>query len=636
MSASPSAVRVLRFDAFELDLREGELRKSGVRLRLQGQPIQVLAILMQTPGRVVTREELRTQLWPSDTFVDFDHSLNNAVLRIREALGDSAATPRYIETLPRRGYRFIGHIEEPATESPAPQAKPPIAASSPTATERIRRFLVPSILLPSLLILAALGILWLVPVLDRANAAPIHSIAVLPFNNLSGDASQNYLADGMTDQLITDLAQARALRVISRTSVMRYRHTKKTLPEIARELNVDSIVEGSITRSGDRVRVTAQLLRANTDEHIWAQSYERNVGDILQLQSAVAQAIAEQVRADLTAQQMAHLRFAPTVDSAAYEDYLRGRYLFTNYYFSVPQMKTSQDYFLKSIHKDPNFAPAYAGLADSYLYLAFDRDLPPEAAHRSAQQALATALRLDHDVGEAHEALAVMRWRYEWDWKGAEREFRYTIALAPSYDCAHEDYANFLSFSGRRAEALAEITKSHELNPDFDVESAESLLYYQMRDYKALIDSGLRGVSAHPNDGKEYYFLGVGYEGSGKPTQAIPEYQKAVELTGGSQNAIAALAHAYAVTGKVSAARKILTVLLSRANSSYVSPYLIATIYSGLGDKEHAFEYLEKAYQEKSPDIAWFLKSDLRLDNLRSEPRFLSLLQRIQLPASQS
>jgi TolB-like protein/DNA-binding winged helix-turn-helix (wHTH) protein len=630
MPASASAARILRFDSFELDLRAAELRKSGVRLRLQGQPIQLLAILLQSPGKPVTREELRAQLWPSDTFVDFDHSLNNAILRIREVLGDSAGTPRYIETLPRRGYRFIGHVEEAATDAPAPslQPIPPAAMPNSGRSRRLRRALVPALLI----LIAAMGVLWLAASFHRASAAPIHSVAVLPFDNLSGDPSQGYLADGMTDQLTIDLVQVGSLRVISRATMMHYRNTNKTLPEIAHELNVDSIVEGSITRSGDRVRVTAQLLRASTDEHIWADTYDRNVGDILRLQSDVAQAIAERVRADLTPQQKAHLRFAPTVDSAAYEDYLRGRYIFTNYFFSGPQMKIAQNYFLESIRKDPNFAPAYAGLADSYLYLAFDREISPESARGPAQQAIAKALQLDPDVGEAHEALAVLRWRYDWDWAGAEREFRDTIALAPSYDCAHEDYSGFLSFTGNRTEALAEITKSHELNADFNLNDAGSALYYQRRDYTALVESGLKGVAANPNDSAQYYFLGVGYEGSGQLAQAIPEYQKAVELSGGDQDATAALAHAYAVSGKTSQAKKILSDMLARSKTSYVSPYMIATIYAGLGDKDQAFDFLEKAYQEKSPDISWSFKSDLRLDNLRSDPRFQSLVQRIHPP----
>lgn len=630
---TPTA-HVLRFDSFELDLRAGELRKSDIRLRLQGQPIQLLAILVQSPGRLVTREELISQLWPTDTFVDFDHSLNNSILRIREVLGDSAGTPRYIETLPRRGYRFIGQVEGLVADAlePGPPTEHSAAMPAPIRSGRGRRILIPSILLPSLLILAGV-VLWFAPSFHRASAANIHSIAVLPFDNLSGDPSQNYLADGTTDQLITDLAQVGSLRVISRISVMHYRNTKKTLPEIARELNVDSVVEGSLTRSGDRVRITAQLLRANSDEHIWADTYERNVGDILRLQSDVAQAIAERVRADLSPQQMARLRFAPTVDSAAYEDYLRGRYLFTDYFYSTTQLRIAQNYFQKSIRKDPNFAPSYAGLANSYLYLAFDRGISPQSAYELAQQALTKALQLDPDVGEAHEALAVMKWRYEWDWAGAEREFRDTIALAPSYDCAHEDFSSYLSFKGQRAEALAEIVKSHELNSDFNIDDAELELYYQLRDYKALIESGLRTVAADPNAWGNHYALGVGYEGSRQLALAIPEYQKAVSLSDGDQDASAALAHAYAVTGKTAEAKKILLDMLTQSRTSYVSPYMIAAIYAGLGDKDQAFAFLEKAYRERSPDISWSFKSDLRLDNLRSDPRFQSLLERLQLPA---
>ena len=635
MPASTSTARVLRFDAFELDLRVSELRKSGVRLRLQGQPIQLLAILLQSPGKLVTREELRTQLWPSDTFVDFDHSLNNAILRIREILGDSAGTPRYIETLPRRGYRFIGQVEEVGTETPEtlPQSDPAAATTPPVTARRVRRFLNPSILIPALLILAAVIVLWQAPSFShRASAAPIHSVAVLPFDNLSGDASQGYLADGMTDQLITDLAQAGSLRVISRTSVMHYRNTKKTLPEIARELNVDSIVEGSITRSGDRVRVTAQLLRANSDEHIWADSYERNVGDILRLQSDVAQAIAQNVRADLTPQQIAHLRSAPAVNPAAYEAYLRGRFLFTAYSYSAPHLRAAQSNFEEAIRIDPNFAPAYAGLADSYIYLAFIRQVSPESAYQPAKQALAKALELDRNIAEAHEALATMRWRYDWDWAGAQREYRDTIAMWPSYICAREDDALLLSQTGHRAEALAEITRSSELDPSSSVDSMESALYYQLRDYKALVDSARKGVEVDPNNWAEHFFLGMGYEGSGQLDQAIPEYQKAVELSGGDQDPTAALAHAYAVAGKRSEAKKILNDMLSRSKTSYVSPYMVATIYAGLGDKDQAFAFLEKAYQEKSTDISWAFKSDLRLDNLRSDPRFQSLVQRIQPP----
>jgi len=331
--ASTTAARVLRFDLYELDLRAGELRKRGVKLRLQGQPLQLLAILLESAGNLVTREELSSQLWPADTFVDFDHSLHNAIGRIREVLGDSAETPRYIETLPRRGYRFIAPVEEVRapriSEANGNKAPEGVAVAPPTARQSKTR----AALALTLLILAATGsAFWLVRAVSRpTSAAPrLRSIAVLPLENLSGDPSQEYFADGMTEELITDLAKVSALRVISRTSVMRYKRTKKGLPEIARELNVDGIVEGSVMRSGNRVRITAQLLHAPTDKHLWAEAYERDLDDVLRLQNEVAQAIALQVRAQLTPQQQARFRSAGSVNPDAYEAYLRGRYYLSN------------------------------------------------------------------------------------------------------------------------------------------------------------------------------------------------------------------------------------------------------------------------------------------------------------------
>src|SRR5467141_3939223 len=377
MSAPVPAVRVLRFDTFELDLRAGELHKHGVKLRLQGQPVQLLAILLQSAGNLVTREELRSQLWPADTFVDFDHSLHNAVGRIREVLGDSAEIPRYIETLPRRGYRFIAPVEEvQAPRIPGPngnkKTREGVAAAPPTARQSRTR----AALAVTLLILAGTGsAFWLVRAASHpTSAAPrLRSIAVLPLENLSGDPSQEFFADGMTDELITDLAKVSALRVISRTSVMRYKGTKKGLPEIARELNVDGIVEGSVMRSGNRVRITAQLLHAPTDKHLWAEAYERDLGDVLRLQNEVAQAIVLQVRAQLTPQQQARFRSAGSVNPDAYEAYLRGRYYLSNQFTMGQPLNTAKSYFEESIRKDPDFALAYSGLADSYVYLAIFR-----------------------------------------------------------------------------------------------------------------------------------------------------------------------------------------------------------------------------------------------------------------------
>ncbi len=437
----------------------------------------------------------------------------------------------------------------------------------------------------------------------------------------------------MTDELTTDLAKVSSLRVTSRTSVMRYKGTKKGLPEIARELNVEGIVEGSVMRSGNRVRITAQLIHAPTDRHLWAETYERDLGDVLRLQSEVAQAIAQQVRAQLTPQQQAQLRSAPAVNPEAYEAYLRGRYYLSNQFTMAQPLNLAKSYFEESVRKDPGFALANSGLADSYVYLAFfgQGQLSPDRAYRSAKEALAKALELDDSIGEAHDTLGLLSWRFEWDWDAAEREFNRAIALAPSYSCAHEDRSIFLSFTGRRAEALAEVAESKELDPGPSSAMAESGAYYQLRDYKSLVEASRRAVVSNPNEWVEHNNLGVGYEGTGKLLEAISEYQKAIEMSNGDQDATASLAHAYAAIGRRAEAEKILRDLMQKSKSAYVSPYVIATIYAGLGDKDRAFEFLKKAYQERSLEISWHIKADLRIDNLRSDPRFQNLLRRVGL-----
>ena len=631
MSAPAPAARVLRFDTFELDLRTGELRKHGAKLRLQGQPLQLLGILLQGAGNLVTREELRAQIWPADTFVDFDHSLHNAIGRIREALGDSAEMPRYIETLPRRGYRFIAPVQEVQapriSEANGNKTREAAAVALPTA----RRAALAVIL--CLCVASGLGA-WAAwrHFYVRSPVSPIRSLAVLPMQNLSGDAAQEYFADGMTDELITDLAKVGALRVISRTSVMHYKGSKKGLPEIARELNVDAIVEGSVMRSGNRVRITAQLLHAPTDKHLWAESYERDLGDVLRLQSEVARTIAQQVRAQLTPQQEARLGSAPVVNPEAYEAYLRGRYYLSNQFTMAEPLNRAKSYFEESIRKDPGFALAYSGLADSYVYLAVFRQLSPEGAYRPAKEALRKALELDDSIGEAHDTLGVLSWRSELNWNAAERQFNRAIALAPSYSCAHEDRALYLSFMGRRAEALAEIAKSSELDLGPSSAMTESGAYYQLRDYQSLVEASRKGVVSYPNEWTEHYNLGVGYEGTGKLLEAISEYQKAIEVSNGDQDPTASLAHAFAVIGRRAEAEKILRDLEQKSKSAYVSPYMIATIYAGLGEKDKAFEFLGRAYEERSLDISWHLKADVRIDNLRTDPRFQVLLGRIGYP----
>ena len=627
MATKPSVADKLRFDGFELDVRAGELRKHGMRLRLRGQPIQVLEILLERPGDVVTRDELQSRIWSADTFVDFNHSLHNAVARIRETLGDSTETPRYIETVPRRGYRYIGPIEDfqlaPDTGDQTGQA-PAVAPSS-----QRKRSLV--------LIVCALCTVGLVAwtiwsyVQAKSAVPPIRSIAVLPLDNLSGDPSQEFFADGMTEQLVTDLAKIGSLRVISRTSVMRYKGEKKGLPEIARELNVDAIVEGSIIRSGTRVRVTAQLLQGPTDRHIWAETYDRDLGDILKLQGEVADSIAQQVRAQLTPKQQAQLRRAEAVNPEAYDAYLRGRLYFVNEFTKPDSLKKAQHYFEESIQKDPKFALAYAGLADTYVYLAFAGALKKDEAYRSAKEQLAKALDLDDSIGEAYDTLGLLSWQFDWDWDAADREFNRSIALAPSYSCAHEDRAEFLAMTGRRAEALAEIAKIDQLDYSFSAAMTESQTYYLLRDYPNLIQSSRRGLLLDPNGWFQHYTLGAGYEGTGKLQEAISEYLKAMDMSDGSERPAVALAHAYSAVGKKAEAEKILRDLERKWKGTSASPYTMATIYGGLGENDKAFEFLEKAYSEKSLDIPDSLRSDFSLDSLRPDPRFQSLLRRMGL-----
>lgn len=635
MATQPRVSGRLRFDGFELDVRAGELHRHGVRLRLRGQPLRVLEILLERAGDVVTREELQTRIWPVDTFVDFDHSLHNAIARIRKVLGDSAEKPRYIETLPRRGYRYIGPLEDIETPGLAAEtgedAIPGIGLVTP-APKRQRSL----VLVPGVLFLCALFTLGLVAwimwrhVHGTAAVPPIRSIAVLPLSNLSGDPSEEYFADGMTDQLITDLAKVGSLRVISRTSVMQYKGAKKSLPEIARELNVDAIVEGSVIRSGQRVRVTAQLLRARTDQHIWAETYDRDRGDILKLQGEVADAIAQQVRAQITPAQRAQIRTAHTVDPAAYDSYVKGRLYFTTEFTRPESLRKAQHLFEDSIQKDPNFALAYAGLADTYVYLAFAGAMPMDQSSRSARQAVAKALQLDDTIGEAYDTSGVLSWVFDWDWDAADRAFNRALELAPSYSCALEDRAIFLAFLGRRTEALAEIAKIDQLDAGFSAAQTESETYYELRDYPRLIEASRRGLLLDPKNSSQHYNLGAGYEGTGKVQEAIAEYRKAMEMPDADfPHTTVALAHAYAALGRKAEAEKILRDL-ERNPKAAASPYTMATIYAGLGEKDKALASLERACSEKSFGVDR-LTADLLLDSLRSDPRFQDLLRHLGL-----
>jgi TolB-like protein/DNA-binding winged helix-turn-helix (wHTH) protein/Tfp pilus assembly protein PilF len=600
---------------------------------LQDQPFQVLLALLERPNDVVTREELRAKLWPADTFVDFDHGLNAAVKRLRDALGDTAENPRFIETLSRRGYRFIAPVDSQSAPSPIPPAVPQPYGPLPRSTKQIRPAYLFGLvgIAAVILLLAALhggGGRW-----TRLGfgGKRIQSLAVLPLENLSHDPEQEYFSDGMTDALIADLSKIGALRVSSRTSSIRYKKTSKSLPEIARELNVDGVVEGSVMRSGNRVRITARLIHAPTEQNLWSETYERDLGDVLKLQGDVAEAVAEQVRAQLTPEQHARLRSAQAVNPDAYEAYLKGR--FSEVRSTQAGLQQAQDYFTKAIREDSGFALAYVGLADCFLQQGTYRWLPPQDAYRRGSEAIYKALQLDETLGEAHSALGLLKWRYSWDWQTAESEFRRAADLKPNSIEVHETFVWYLGWAGRHDEALAQLEEMRRLDPAFPfVFIDESGIYYHQRDYKSLVDVGQKSVTTNPELWASHYFLAVGYEGSGQPAQAIPEYQRAVELSQRNSDTTAGLAHAYAAVGRKADAQKILSELQRQSKVTYVSPYMIGVIYAGLGQNDKAFEFLERAYQERSPDISYFIKADLRVDTLRFDPRYQDLLRRVAPP----
>jgi TolB-like protein/DNA-binding winged helix-turn-helix (wHTH) protein/Flp pilus assembly protein TadD len=627
-------------DGFELDPAGYELRRGGIPVKLEPTPFGILSFLIEKCGQLVSRQEIVERIWGKGVFLDTDNSINGGIRKIRQALNDDPENPRFIQTVTGRGYRFIAPLMETEPETPAGA---PLAVVQPVPAEKtlepapnLGRKLRPALTLAISMIVIALLALWMVPLFSHRAAAtsPIRSIAVLPLDNLSGDSSQDYFADAMTDELITDLAKVGALRVTSRTTVTLYRHTHKTLPEIARELNVDGIVEGSVVRSGQRVRITAQLIHASADQHIWAETYERDLGDALLLQSEVAQAITQQVRAQLTPEVKERLGAARPVNPGAYEAYLKGRYYIYNVSYTDPvSLNQAKAHFEEAIRKDPNFSLAYSGLAQTYICLvSYGRgEITAADGYRLARDATQRALELDPNNGEAYDDLGNLDWSADLDWNAAERSFNRAIALAPSFSCAHEDRAMLMALMGRRDEALAELEKSKQIDPGPVSAGVEPAVYLQLRDWEHLRELSRVRLASDPNNSDAHSDLGTAYEGTGKLPEAIAEYQKAIELSNGDARAVASLGHAYAVIGNRAAAERILRTIEEKSKSGNASPYLEATIYAGLGQKDKAMELIEEAYGEKSMDVAWALKFDLRTDNLRTDPRFQHLLQRAGL-----
>jgi TolB-like protein/DNA-binding winged helix-turn-helix (wHTH) protein/Flp pilus assembly protein TadD len=627
--------RRLRFGVFEVDRRAGELTKRGQRLKLQGQPFQVLAMLLEKPGELVTREELRGRIWPR-TVVDFDHGLNKAISKIRDALGDSDKNPRFVETVARRGYRFLADVAAVDPGDRQHEASPDGAAGlgesvidASTLRRRPRFSLAWTFFAFGVILVLAALLSWILN--SRNEVSPkIRSLAVLPLENLSGDAAQEYFADGMTDELIAHLGHISALRVISRTSVMTYKGARKPLPQIARELNVEAIVEGSVLRSGERVRITAQLIEVPADKHIWSQSYEGDMRDTLALQNRVANAIAEQIRVTVQRQERAGLQNPRTVNPEAYEAYLRGRYSWNKR--TGDGLRKAIEYFTAAIEKDPTFATAYSGLADAYA-LSGDWEygiLSPQDAFAKAKAAATKALALDDNLAEAHTSLAFALDLYAWDWEAAEKEYRRAIALNPGYATAHHWYAWHLMVMGRTGDGIAALRTAESLDPLSPIlgaDLADALCIAHL--YDDSVRQSRKALELHPDFAVAHYQLGQTFVQKHMYDEAIAEFRRAIELAGDNTTFDSNLAHAYAVSGRIEEASKILEELQGKQTQESPTDASIALVYVGLGDNDQAMIWLNKAYEARfNPSIL------LRpaFDPIRSDARFQDLRRRIGLP----
>ncbi len=636
---SPKEVAVsprrIQFGAFELDPAAGELRKHGIKIRLQEQPLQILQQLLEHPGEVVSREELQKRIWPADTFVDFDHGLYSAVQRLRDALGDTAETPRYVETLPKRGYRFVGPVNGAAGQGEAAETIQNIE------TRRKSRLRYRPIVIAALTVVAATAALLALDLgglrsrlLVRASPPAIHSLAVLPLTNLSNDPNQEYFADGMTDALITDLAQIGSLKVISRTSIMRYKKTDKRLPEIARELNVDGIVEGTVQRSGDRVRITAQLIHGPSDKHLWANSYERDARNVLFMESEIAGAIANQIQAKLTPEQEARLARVRPINLKAFEAYLQGNYHVTlarDVEYRNSQQETMQselgvarDFFQKAISEDPNYAPAYVGLAETW----FNRSVA-EGGPEKEREMLQKALQLDPALAEAHFALGYLEFLRFWNWAAAEREFKRALELNPNSADAHARYFDFLDSMGRFDEGMREYLRAQELDPGHYPPRPNP--FFTRREFDKAIEMDRNDIERHAFGMYPHWDLAGEYEAKGMHDEAIREWEIALRLLGYEDMANAM--HRGLMAGGYKGALKewVGEMELARARGAQIPSFVLAFAYTYLGDRDHAFAWLEKAYEERDPALQG-LKVDPSWDNLRSDPRFQDLLRRMNFP----
>jgi len=632
---------LVRFGVFEVNPKTGEARKHGIHIKLQGQPLQILNMLLERPGEVVTREEMRRRLWPADTFVEFEHSLNSAVKKLRAALGDSADHPRYVETLPRVGYRFIAPVEKQAalvetgqpSAADAPLARPP-SGTLPAAERWLHRQWLP-VLGVAIVLLAALGgyLHW-----SRSRGQPQPSsarmmLAVLPFENLTGDPGQDYFSDGLTEEMISQLGRLdpQRLGVIARTSVMHYKRSAAQLDQMGRELGVQYALEGSVRREADRVRISAQLVRVQDQTHVWAREYDRELRNLLALQAEIAQEIADEIQLALGE----HKRIASAPQASlspqgyeAYDLYLRGRYFWNK---RTPQgFEQAVESFQQAIAKDAEYARAYAGLADTYALMSSYYLAPPNEIMPKGRAAALRALQIDERLAEAHTSLAVIAQNYDWDWQTAEKEYRRAVELSPNYATAHHWYAECLAFQGRFDEAFAEIQRARQLDPLSLIMAADNgaILYFS-RQYDRAIEQ-LRAVLAMEPNFPRAHIVVFAYVEKGRFADALTGIEN-WRRTDDDPWFWALEAYVYGRAGQPARARQALVKLqqVNRRRKSDPTP-MLSVAYAGMGNKDESFALFEKLYSEHSHALIG-LKVDPMYDSLRSDPRFQDLLRRFGL-----
>jgi TolB-like protein/DNA-binding winged helix-turn-helix (wHTH) protein len=622
--------KIVHFGVFQVDLHSGELYKAGLRVKLQQQPLQVLTLLLERPSGVVTREELRAKLWPTDTFVDFEHSLNTAVRKLRDALGDAAENPIFVETVPRKGYRFIAPVERPTFDALTTPAQTLLPQTTPTAEPGVvagNRKRATVLVLTFAMVAALLGSLGWKIVRDRRVSLHIRSLAVLPLANLSGDPEQEYFSDGLTEALTNDLGKFSALRVISRTSVMHYKGSKKTVPEIARDLNVDAVIEGTVLRSGNHVRITVNLIQAWPERHLWAEDYETEAEDLLSVQVNVAQSVARQIQLRVTPPEQSRLS-SHTVNPAAQDLFFRG--LRARNSGTAEAAKNAIGYFQQSIQKDPTYAPAYAGLAATYA-VWFPGESGPRETMPKAREAAQKALALDETLPNAHTVMGYIEFCYDWNWADAEKEFKRALELDPNDLSAHNNFARELVILGRTDEGLVHMRQAISLDPYSRGGDYPIWVTYLAHRYDEAEQLATAKISLDPNDPWNHYDLALVYEQMGKPTESVQEYLKFESLSGAEPQTIVRLQEAFGKSGARGFWRRHLEDYREAAKSGYVNAGMVAQACARVGERDCAFEWLEKGFQDRS-DLMVTLNADPVFDGIRTDRRFQDLIRRVGLP----